>query len=125
KNVISDADATRVQIERTRSPKSEESVIREMGLADNLTIAKAKSELFRIPFVDLTAISVSESVIAEVPIDNLKKYKAIPFERGNDFVKMAMLDPFDVQATQALQRRYPPNTKIEVYITTEESINFL
>jgi len=125
KGVISDADATRVQIERTKSPKSEETVIREMGLADNLTLAQAKSEIFHIPFIDLTQTSVSESVIAEVPIDNLKKYKTVPFERGSNFVKLAMLDPFDVQATQALQRKYPPNTSLQVYITTEESINFM
>lgn len=123
--VISVADATRIQIERTKTPKSEEAIIREMGLADNLTLAKAKSELFKIPFVDLTQLPVSESVIAEVPIDNLKKYNAVPFERGNNFVKLAMLDPFDVQATQALQRRYPPNTQIQVYITTEESISYI
>jgi len=125
KGVISVADATRVQIERTKSPKSEETVIREMGLADDLTIVQAKSTLFKIPFVDLTKITVPESIIAEVPIDNLKKYKTVPFERGTNYVNLAMLDPFDVQATQALQRRYPPNTKLKVYITTEESINFI
>ncbi|MFA5622991.1 MAG: GspE/PulE family protein [Candidatus Dojkabacteria bacterium] len=125
KGVISEADATKVQIERTRSPKSEEAVITEMGLADAVTIAKAKSEIFRIPFVDLTKISVPESVIAEVPIDNLKKYRTVPFERGTNYVNLAMLDPFDVQATQALQRRYPPNTKLQVYITTEEGINYI
>ena len=125
KGVISEEDATRVQVERTRSPKSEEALIRELGLADNLTIAQAKSEIFKIPYIDLTALSIDESIIAEVPIENLKKYSAVPFERGTNYVKLAMLDPFDVQATQALQRRYPPSTRIEVYITTEESINYV
>ncbi len=123
--VINSADAVKVQVERSRSPKSEESIIREMGLADELSIAKAKSYLFNIPYVDLIENDVPESVIAEVPIDNLKKYRAVPFERGENFVKLAMLDPFDVQATQALQRRYPPNTKIIVYITTEDGLNFV
>ena len=125
KGVISEADATRVQVERTKSPKSEESLIRELALADNLAIAQAKSEIFNIPFVDLTQLPIVESIIAEVPIENLKKYNAVPFERGNNFVKLAMLDPFDVQAIQALQRRYPPNTKIDICITTEDSINFI
>lgn len=123
--VINEVDATRVLVERTKTSKSEESVIREMQLADNLTIAQAKSAIFNIPYIDLTTISVPESIISEVPIDNLEKYKTVPFERGNDFVKLAMLDPFDVQATQALQRRYPPNTRMQVFITTEESINHI
>ncbi len=123
--VISDTDAVRVQVERTRSPKSEESIIREMKLADELAIVKAKSALFNIPYVNLIETTVPESIIAEVPIDNLKKYKTVPFERGDDYVKLAMIDPFDIQATQALQRRYPPNTKLIVYITTEDGINFI
>ncbi len=123
--VINAADAVKVQVERSRSPKSEESIIREMGLADELSIAKAKSYLFNIPYVDLIENDVPENVIAEVPIDSLKKYKAVPFERGDGFVKLAMLDPFDIQATQALQRRYPPNTKLIVYITTEDGLNFV
>ncbi len=123
--VINNADAVKVQVERSRSPKSEETVIREMGLADEKEIARAKSYLFNIPYVDLIETDVPESVIAEVPIDNLKKYRVVPFERGEGYVKLAMLDPFDVQATQALQRRYPPNTKLIVYITTEDGLNFV
>lgn len=121
--VINELDATKVQVERTRTPKNEETIIKEMALATEVEIAKAKSAIFNIPFVDLKEVSISDSIIAEVPIDNLKKYKVVPFERDNASVKLAMLDPFDVQATQALQRRYPPNTRLIVYITTDESIN--
>ncbi len=96
-----------------------------MKLADELAIVKAKSALFNIPYVDLTEASVSESIIAEVPIDNLRKYRTVPFERGDDYVKLAMVDPFDIQATQALQRKYPSNTKLVVYITTEDGVNFI
>lgn len=123
--VISDADANRVQVERSRSPKNEEAIIREMGLADDLSIVKAKSALFNIPYVDLNETAIPDSIIAEVPIENLKKYRAIPFERDETSVKYAMIDPFDVQATQALQRRYPANTKLIVYITTEDGLNYV
>lgn len=123
--VISDTDANRVQVERSRSPKNEESIIREMGLADDLSIVKAKSALFNIPYVDLNETAIPDSIIAEVPIENLKKYRAIPFERDETSVKYAMIDPFDVQATQALQRKYPPNTKLIVYITTEDGLNYV
>lgn len=125
KGVIDETTATKVLVERSRSNKSEETVIREMSLADDLTLAQAKSAIFNIPFIDLTQIEIPESVIAEMPIESLKSYHAIPFERGKDFVKLAMIDPFDVQATQALQGRYPPNTRIEVYITTQDSLNLV
>jgi type IV pilus assembly protein PilB len=91
-------------------------------LVDDVTIAKAKSVLFEMPYIDLREMNVPESVIAEVNIDSLKEFKAVPFERGKDTVKIAMVDPFDVQATQVLERKYPPGTRLEVYITTEDSV---
>lgn len=122
KGLIDDASARKVLVEMTQTQKSEEAIIREFEVANDIEIAKAKSEIFGIPFVDLQEISVHESVVAEVNIDDLHKYKAVPFERGKDFVKIAMEDPFDVQATQALQRRYPPGTKIQVHIATKDGV---
>jgi type IV pilus assembly protein PilB len=124
-NIISKEDANKVLVERSRSPRSEEIIIKELGIADDETIAQAKSAIFGIPYVDLTQLEVPESVIAEVDVDSLQNFNAVPFERGEDYVKIAMQDPFDVQATQALQQKYPFGTKIEVHITTQQSLNFI
>jgi type IV pilus assembly protein PilB len=123
KGLIDEENTRKVLVERSRTQKTEDAIIRELGIVNDTEIAKAKSEIFGIPFIDLTTLSIHESVIAEVNIENLNKYKAVPFERGQDFVKIAMEDPFDIQATQALQRRYPPNTKIQVFVTTKEGID--
>ncbi len=125
KGIISEDNARKVLVERSRSQKSEEAIIREMNLANEEQMAQAKSEIFGIPYVDLKTISIQESVIAEVSMDALQKYRAVPFERGQDFVNIAMQDPFDIQATQALQRKYPAGTRIQVYITTPDSIGYL
>lgn len=125
KKIINSVDANKVRVERSRSPRSEESIIRELGVLNNEEIAKAKAEIFGIPYIDLREVPVPESVIAEVNVDSLQKFNAVPFERGGDYVKIAMIDPFDVQATQALQQKYPFGTKIQVHITTKESINFV
>ncbi len=122
-NLISEEGVRKVLLERSRSKKSEEALIREFNLVSDLDIVKAKSAIFGIPFIDLTTISVPESVIAEIPIDNLAKYRAVPFERSDGLVKIAMEDPFDIQATQALQSRYPAGTRMEVYISTKEGIS--
>jgi type IV pilus assembly protein PilB len=123
--IITHDQGDKVRVERSRSPKSEEAIIRELDLVDDETIAKAKSEIFGIPFVDLSQLSIPESVIAEVNVDLLQQFNAVPFERGDDYVKLAMKDPFDVQATQAIQQKYPSGTKIQVYITTQKSLNFV
>ncbi len=121
--LIDDNDVSKIVLEKSRSQKPEEVILQELGLATEVDIAKSKAEIFGIPFVDLGEASVTESVLGEVNVDSLNKYRAVPFERGKDFVKIAMQDPFDVQATQALQRKYPPGTRIQVYIATREAIN--
>ncbi|MFA7627920.1 MAG: GspE/PulE family protein [Candidatus Dojkabacteria bacterium] len=121
--LIDDNDVSKIVLEKSRTQKPEEVILQELGLATEVDIAKSKAEIFGIPFVDLREITVAESILAEVSVDSLAKYRAVPFERGKDFVKIAMQDPFDVQATQALQRKYPPGTRINVYITTKDAIN--
>jgi type IV pilus assembly protein PilB len=120
---ITKEQSNAVLVERAKSPsKTEEAIIHEMKLTDDETIAKAKSEIFNIPYIDLKTLTISESIIAEVNVDSLKELRAVPFERGKDSVKIAMVDPFDIQATQVLERKYPQGTRLQVYITTEESI---
>lgn len=121
-NLITAEDARKVQLEQTRSNKSEETILKELNIVSDVNIAKAKSALFGIPYVDLASMSVQESVLSEVPIDSLDKYKAVPFERGDTYVNLAMQDPFDIQAIQALQRRFPAGTKLNIYITTPAGI---
>jgi type IV pilus assembly protein PilB len=121
--LIDDNDVSKIVLEKSRTQKPEEVILQELGLVTEVDIAKSKAEIFGIPFVDLGEASVTESVLGEVNVDSLNKYRAVPFERGKDFVKIAMQDPFDVQATQALQRKYPPGTRIQVYIATREAIN--
>jgi type IV pilus assembly protein PilB len=123
RGLINDNDVSKVVLEKSRTQKSEEAVLLELGLVTEADIAKSKAEIFGIPFVDLGEVGVTESILAEVNVDSLSKYRAVPFERGKDFVKIAMQDPFDIQATQALQRKYPPGTRIQVYITTRDGIN--
>lgn len=124
-NLIDDDGARKVLLERSRSNKTEESIIKELELVDEATLAKAKSAMFNIPFVELSTVNVPESAVAEVPIDNLARYRAVPFERGDGYVKIAMEDPFDIQATQALQSKYPQGTRVQVYIATGTSISMI
>ena len=79
--LIDDDNARKVLVERSRTNKTEEAIIRSLHIVNDVDIVKAKSAIFGIPFIDLTNFTVQESVIAEVPIDNLNKYRAVPFER--------------------------------------------
>lgn len=125
KGVLTAQQAAQVQIERTKTSKTEEQIIKDLGLVDEEGLIKAKSEIFHIPYIDLKSVEIPESVLAELNTDLMKRFFAIPFERNQAEVKVAMIDPFDVQAIQAIELKYPDEVKVAVYITSAESIKYI
>lgn len=81
RGLINDNDVSKVVLEKSRTQKSEEVILQELGLVTEVDIAKSKAEIFGIPFVDLGEVGVTESLLAEVNVDSLSKYRAVPFER--------------------------------------------
>lgn len=125
KGIITPDQANQVHVERTKTSKSEEQIIIEKGYAKVEDIVKAKSEIFNIPYIDLKEVDIPEAVLAELNTDLMKQFNAIPFERVGKEVKIAMIDPFDVQAIQAIELKYSADTKIVIHITSPESLKYI
>jgi len=123
KGLVDEHNANQIRVERTKSSKTEEELIKEKNLVDEVEITKAKSDLFKIPYTDLGSLNITESILREVDINLLKRYKAVPFKHEGDIVSVAMQNPFDVQAIQALEQKYPQGTRLSVFITTPTEIN--
>ncbi|WKZ31585.1 MAG: GspE/PulE family protein [Candidatus Dojkabacteria bacterium] len=111
----------------TQSSKTEEAALLERNLVTVEDVAKAKSEMFNIPYVDLRAINIQDSVFSAFDIEKLKRYNAVPFEQSGHVIKVAMSDPFDVQATQALTQvlMTKGGGRILVHIATQDSVDFV
>jgi len=62
-----------------------------------LTIAK--SIIFKIPYIELNNRAIAIDVLQKLRSDVAQKYNAIVFEDAGDFLKVAMVDPLDIQAT--------------------------
>lgn len=124
---ITKEQADEIRVELTQSSKTEEAALLERNLVTAEDIAKAKSEMFNIPYIDLRSVTVQDSVFSAFDIEKLKRYNAVPFEQSGHIVKVAMSDPFDVQATQALSQVLVGQSggRILVHIATQDSIDFV
>jgi type IV pilus assembly protein PilB len=125
KGLLTQDQVNQIQVERTKTSKGEEQILKEMNIVDDDTLVKTKSELFNIPFVDLKTTEIPEAVLAEVSTDVMKQFSAVPFAHANGEIKVAMLDPFDVQAIQAFEMKYPASERFTVYITTQPSLQYI
>lgn len=111
-----------VQVNQTRKPP--ETVVQELGFATEEDVTQAKAEAFNIPYVDLANEEVTNEELVTVDADLQRAHRAIPFDVTNSTVRIAMGDPFDVPAIQAIERSVGQK-KVEVHIATQSAIQMM
>lgn len=92
----------------------EKDVISDENLG--VLIADAK----KIPFVVLSKISIPEEAFRIIPERLARKYKAIPFARDKNGIKIAMTDPSNVLIPEMVARK--TGEKVYTYLATERDI---
>jgi type IV pilus assembly protein PilB len=120
KKLLTDEQIKDIKFEATNSSRSYEVVILEKGLLDEETIAKSKAEAYELPFMDLKGVTIPPSLISKIDPELLKRYLAVPIEDLNDKIKVAMANPVDLQAVQALKTRF--GRDIEIVMALREDI---
>jgi type IV pilus assembly protein PilB len=122
KGILDQVVADNAKVELVKSGMSEEQILINKDLASEMDIARAKSEMFNIPFVDLDTKIIPEELLNIVSADRLKKLSAIPFEKVGNSYNFAMSDPFDIQAIQVVQNQLPSGSSVKVFIATTKQI---
>lgn len=74
----------------------------------------------KIPFADLTTVHVRSDILALVPEPIAQLHQLVPFDKTPKAVKVATLDPEDIETFEFLERKV--NLPVEVYLTTPSSI---
>jgi type IV pilus assembly protein PilB len=74
----------------------------EAGMAPS-DLARMKSEYFSIPFKKIDKKAISTELLKYVPQDSAKHYRMVPIGFNDGVLEVGMLDPDNIQATDALQ----------------------
>lgn len=121
-NVITQEQANEVAVEATKTRRAEEQLVLEKGYASDVDIARAKGKEFNIPFVDLNEVNISTGALNAINADLLRTHRAVPYSETASAIEIAMVDPFDIPAIQALQRAASENKKLNVHIAAQSQI---
>lgn len=97
-----------------------------MGFCRESEISAALSRQLGIPEVELTGMSIPESVLGKLPVDFCLKHRLLPFaqrrdERGAAFLHVAMADPTDLEVIDAI--RFQAGLNVEVAVASEIEIS--
>jgi len=92
----------------------------EMGFINEKTLTEYLSKHFEVPSVMLSELTIDRSILDLIPQELATKYEAIPFKREGKILHVAMANPKDVFAIDAL--RFATGFEIKPYVATERSI---
>jgi len=86
---------------------------------DDAKLLQLKSDFYHLPAVDLNTTAVPKEVLNFIPKETVTNYQVVPFQSENDTVRIAMINPENIKAREAvdfLARQKGWNTQF--YVTT-------
>lgn len=106
--------------ESTKEGKQLGNLLLEKKLIDDFNLRKLYAYILGIPFVDLVKSLISPDVLQIVPEPIAKKYNIVAFEKTGKDLKVAMLNPEDIQTIDFIKKK--TGLKIVPCLTTSEGI---
>ncbi|MFA7319563.1 MAG: ATPase, T2SS/T4P/T4SS family [Parcubacteria group bacterium] len=95
-------------------------ILLEEKLISAEDLRKLYAYILGIPFLDISKNTVPMEILQIVPEPIAKKYKVVAFEKVGQELKVAMLNPEDIQTIDFIRKK--TGLKIIPCLTTEESI---
>ncbi|MFH1508725.1 MAG: ATPase, T2SS/T4P/T4SS family [bacterium] len=101
-------------------------LIKESGFVQPRDYAEARAELLEIPFMDLQGKQLTDDILSLIPYDVASNYQLVPFDIKNKVMKIAMLDPENFKAIEALEFvTKNSGYDTEIYLTYKDSYEFV
>jgi type IV pilus assembly protein PilB len=92
----------------------------EKKLIDEIKLKKLYAYILGVPFVDISKEAIASEILQIVPEPIARKYKIVAFEKSGQDLKVAMVNPDDIQTIDFIRKK--TGLKIISCLTTEESI---
>jgi type IV pilus assembly protein PilB len=90
---------------------------------DEEDLAKAKAAFFNLPYVDLRQVQVLPQVLTLIPTESINFYNFVPFELAGRNLKVAITDPSNLSALEALEfLGQKQNFQVQLYLASETSV---
>src|SRR3989338_2814058 len=93
-------------------------------LLDEEELAKAKAAFYYIPYANLRKNILTVEVLALIPQESMNFYNIAPFELKDRVLKVAITDPSNLAALEALEfLGQKQNLQVQLYLASATSID--
>jgi type IV pilus assembly protein PilB len=90
---------------------------------DEEAITQARAGFFNLPYVDLRSSSIPKEAAPLIPKESVTFYNLAPFEFKDNILKVAITDPTNLQALQALEFvGQKQGVQVQLYLASRASV---
>lgn len=105
------------------TPQEIADVVLDQKILDEEDVAKARAAFLNLPYIDLREVNIPQKVLTIIPEESRLFYKMIPFELEGNNLKVALEDPSNIQALEALEfLGQKANYQVHIYLGSHSSI---
>ena len=119
-NLVPEDKLEEAAAEAVKQQKKLGNILLESKLIDEAGLQKVYAYVLGIPFVDLAKEAVPLDILQIVPEPIARKYNIVSFEKQGQNLKVAMLNPEDLQTIDFIKKK--SGLRIIPCLTTKESI---
>lgn len=106
-----------------RTGRSSEELLLSERMVPEEQFYRAKGQFLGIPYIDLKTQEVDSTALSAIPIDACRTYTFVPFAREEEIIHVAIAQPDDFQALEALKfLTKKTGLRTEIHIASPTSI---
>lgn len=90
------------------------------NLIEESALYEAAANFLKLPFVDLKNLVIRRDILTIIPEPIVQAHRLIAFEKNDSVLKVATVDPYDVQTLQFIEKK--TGLRAEIHLTTPSSI---
>ncbi|HAU98918.1 MAG: hypothetical protein UX04_C0003G0050 [Microgenomates group bacterium GW2011_GWF2_45_18] len=104
---ISQAQFDQVSLMHVNTGEPIDSIIEQKKIVDEVTLAKARSEFYTVPYIDVLAVGSSPEALSQIPEGLARRYRLIPFSIDQEArtLELAMVNPLDLGAIDFIEKK--------------------
>lgn len=119
--------AKEVKLKEVQTGKTQEELLREDSIVDEVKLTQAKSTFYNVPFIDLDKTPISPEALGALPQSVAARFSVLPvsIDKENNRLNLAMADPLNLTAIEFVEQKtgmrirpmIAPPSELERYIT--------
>ncbi len=103
RGIVSPEDLEAIQVAAESESRDVGQVLIEKNLISDADLTALKSEIYKLPVVDISTVDLDKVVLEEISEDVVNFYKIAPFAREGTVLKVGIINPEDIDALEALK----------------------